>query len=94
MPFSFRLHPAAKKELEKFDLPIKRFILTSLREFIDHYDPIYERELMHRSKIKKLKGEWEGYYRLRLRNYRVIYEKIDEELVIHIVRVAHRKEVY
>jgi mRNA interferase RelE/StbE len=35
-----------------------------------------------------------GFYRLRLRNYRVIYEKIEDRLVIHIVRIAHRREVY
>jgi len=94
MPFSLTFHPAAKKELDKLDPQTKRFIVSSLREFIDHYDTFYERELMHRSKIKKLKGEWEGFYRLRLRSYRVIYEKLHDELLIHIVRVAHRKEVY
>ncbi|WP_456451232.1 type II toxin-antitoxin system RelE family toxin [Hydrogenimonas sp.] len=94
MPFSLKFHPAAKKELDKLDPQTKRFIVSSLREFIDHYDTLYEQELMHRSKIKKLKGDWEGFYRLRLRSYRVIYEKRQEELIIHIVRVAHRKEVY
>jgi len=43
---------------------------------------------------KKTERRVKGFYRLRLRNYRVIYEKINEKLVIHIVRVAYRREVY
>ena len=87
-------HPAAKKELDKFDYQTKIFIVKSLDLFIKAYDSNYEREMMKQSKIKKLKGQWEGFYRLRLRNYKVIYEKIYEQLVIHIIRIAHRKEVY
>ena len=87
-------HPAAKRELDKLDHQTKAYVIQSLSLFIEAYSPEYELELMHQSKVKKLKGEWKGFYRLRLRNYRVIYEKIDEKLVIHIVRVAHRREVY
>ncbi len=92
--YKLEFHPAAKKELDKLDHQTKIYIVQSLSLFIEEYSVEYECELMHHSKVKKLKGEWKGFYRLRLRNYRVIYEKIDEKLVIHIVRVAHRKEVY
>lgn len=92
--YRLEFHPAAKKELDKLDHQARVFLIKSLALFIEAYDPTYETEMMHQSKIKKLKGEWQGFYRLRLRNYRVIYEKINEQLVIHIVRVAHRKEVY
>jgi len=92
--YTLEFHPAAKKELDKLDYQTKVYIVQSLSLFIEAYSPEYERELMQQSKVKKLKGEWKGFYRLRLRNYRVIYEKIRERLVIQIVRVAHRKEVY
>lgn len=91
---TLEFHPAAKKELLKLEHQIKVFIVKSLDDFISSYSEAYEMELMKTSKVKKLKGEWQGFYRLRLRNYRVIYEKINERLIIHIVRVAHRKEVY
>jgi len=92
--YALVFHPSASKELKKLDHQVKLFIVQSLELFISSYNSDYEIEMMQQSKIKKLKGEWKGFYRLRLRNYRVIYEKINEELIIHIVRVAHRKEIY
>ena len=94
MSYSLLFHPAAKKELAKLDHQVRLFIVDSLSIFIDSYNANYEAELMKQAKIKKLKGEWQGFYRLRMRNYRVIYEKVDEKLVIHIIRIAHRKRVY
>ncbi|WP_374212702.1 type II toxin-antitoxin system RelE/ParE family toxin [Frankia sp. CiP3] len=35
-----------------------------------------------------------GTLRIRIANYRVIYEMQDDVLVVLIVRVAHRREVY
>jgi mRNA interferase RelE/StbE len=43
--------------------------------------------------VKKLTGS-ERTYRLRVGNYRVIYELFEEKLIIHIVRIRHRREVY
>ncbi|MGM0466447.1 MAG: type II toxin-antitoxin system RelE family toxin [Acidobacteriota bacterium] len=49
---------------------------------------------MLKNNIKKLKGTKENYYRLRVGNYRVIFKKEEERLIIIIVRIGHRKEVY
>jgi mRNA interferase RelE/StbE len=96
--YQLEFHPLAKKELSKLDKQAKVFIVQSLAQFIDSYNDTYndtyEQDMIRSSKIKKLKGDWKGFYRLRMRSYRVIYEKIDKKLVIYIVRIAHRKEVY
>lgn len=42
--------------------------------------------------VKKLKGH--DLYRVRVRDYRVIYQKNDRELILLVVTVAHRKEAY
>jgi len=94
MSYSIEFHPAAKKELQKLDKQTQIYIIKSLDLFISSYSNEYEMELIKQAKIKKLKGNWKGFYRLRLRNYRIIYEKIENRLVIYIVRIAHRKEVY
>ncbi len=43
---------------------------------------------------KYLKGKHKGKFRKRVGNYRIIYLKENNLLVIIIIRVAHRKEVY
>lgn len=42
--------------------------------------------------IKKMRGH--DLYRLRSGDYRVIYQKRDAELLILVVTVGHRREVY
>ena len=43
--------------------------------------------------VKKLKGE-ENSYRIRVGDYRVIYEIFDDVLLVSVVSVGHRSEVY
>ena len=41
---------------------------------------------------KKLKGA--KLYRIRIGNYRVIYEIQDERLLVSVIKLGHRKDVY
>ena len=41
---------------------------------------------------KKLKGR-EGY-RIRTGNYRIIYDIFDTELIVDIITLGHRKDIY
>jgi hypothetical protein len=43
--------------------------------------------------VKKLAG-YEDRYRLRVGDYRVLYEVMDGQLVILVVGVGHRREIY
>lgn len=42
---------------------------------------------------RKLKGE-ENTYRIRQGNYRIIYEVINKRLLILVLKVGHRKDIY
>lgn len=48
---------------------------------------------MKSGNVKALKG-MSGYYRLRVADYRVIYELQDNNLVILVIDINHRKDVY
>ena len=43
---------------------------------------------------KKLKGKNSTYFRVRVGNYRIIYTVDDGVLLIVVVAVGHRKEIY
>ena len=45
-------------------------------------------------KGEQLSGEWHGLRRLRVGRYRLIYAFDGDRLLILIVRVGHRREVY
>jgi mRNA interferase RelE/StbE len=42
--------------------------------------------------VKALSGEWDGCFRLRVGDFRVIFEMAPEAIVI--IRVRHRSDVY
>jgi len=43
--------------------------------------------------VAKLEGA-ETLYRLRVGDYRIVYEIRDKELLVLVVKVGHRKDVY
>lgn len=47
-----------------------------------------------KNNIKRLKGDLEDLYRLRVGRYRIVFRKNGKGLVILIVRIGHRKDIY
>ena len=43
---------------------------------------------------KSFKGRHKGKFRKRAGNYRIVYLKENNILLVTVIRVAHRKEVY
>jgi mRNA interferase RelE/StbE len=41
-----------------------------------------------------LKGEFSGLRRIRIGDYRIVYEVKEQQLVILVIRIGHRKEIY
>jgi len=82
------------KDIGSLDKSIQKFILDSLDDFANNFDSEYESNLIKLKKIKPLKGDMQGFYRLKLRTYRVVYKKYENRLIIYVVRVRHRNKVY
>lgn len=84
----------AKKDFKVINKADTTFIRDSLYDFAQNFNSEYEKSLMHSGKIKKLKGQKEVLYRLKLRSYRVIYKKYDNKLVILVLHATTRKGAY
>lgn len=84
----------AKKDFKQIDKSDIVFIRDSLYDLAQNFSADYEKSLMHSGKIKKLKGQKETLYRLKLRSYRVIYKKYENKLVILVVHVTTRESAY
>jgi mRNA interferase RelE/StbE len=73
----------AQKQIMKLDkkaIPIIKSTIASLSTNPRPYGYI------------KLKGE--NAYRIRVRNYRIIYEINDDKIIVTVVSVGHRKDIY
>ena len=44
--------------------------------------------------VKKLKGANTNAFRIRIKNFRILYEIINKELLIIIFKAGHRKDIY
>lgn len=57
------------------------------------FEQIQENPRSHPN-IKPLKGEYAGYYRYRLGDYRIVYSINDETIRVLILTIDHRSKVY
>ncbi|MFI0223138.1 type II toxin-antitoxin system RelE/ParE family toxin [Streptomyces lydicus] len=86
MKYAFRFTTAAQRQLRAIDRPAAMRILAALTALGD--DPYRED-----ADIKKLTGP-SGLYRLRVGTYRIAYQVKDSELIILVVKVGDRRDVY
>ncbi|WP_089730075.1 type II toxin-antitoxin system RelE family toxin [Candidatus Thiosymbion oneisti] len=83
MSYTIRIKQNAQKSLAKISQPYQAKIIGSIRNLSNEPRP---------SGCKKLIGR--DAWRIRVGDYRVIYEITDNELVILIVHIGHRRKVY
>jgi mRNA interferase RelE/StbE len=87
MSWVYRFDARALKELRKLGKPTQRAIIAFLDERIaGHDDP--------RRFGKGLKAELAGLWRYRVGDYRVLCQIRDGELLVLVVAVGHRKDIY
>ena len=84
--YTVLLSPAAKRAIER-DLP--EAVAAAVVDFL--YGPLAEDP--HRVG-KPLRLQLEGYWSARRGQYRVIYSIHDDEVLVRVVRISHRADVY
>ena len=80
------LTESAKKQLKKIDPSNRNRILKYLFEVEKLEDP--------RSRGKALLENMNGLWRYRIGDYRAICEIQEEKIVISVLKIGHRKDIY
>jgi mRNA interferase RelE/StbE len=84
MHYKLEYTAAARKQLKKLPREILPRIIHGIEQLSENPRP---------EGIKKLSG-YKDYYRLRVGDYRIVYSIRDVILMILIIKIAPRKNVY
>jgi mRNA interferase RelE/StbE len=74
----------AIKELQKLPRPMISKIVSAVDNLSSNPYPQGVRKLVNT----------ENSYRIRIGDYRVLYNIVEKKLIIEIIRVRHRKDIY
>lgn len=85
--YKLRFLGRAADDLSRIDRPHQKIIKQKLLILAEKPEAL-------KNNIKRMKGDIEDLYRLRVGSYRIIFKRDGKELVILIVRIGHRKEIY
>jgi mRNA interferase RelE/StbE len=83
MAYSILIERSAQKSLAKISQPFQNRIIEAIQSLADNPRP---------SGVKKLTGR--DAWRLRISTYRVIYEIHDDKLVVLVISIGHRRDIY
>lgn len=83
MAYRIELRPAAARQLRKLDPPTARRIQGAIALLADDPRPPASRPLTGRPA-----------WRVRVGDYRVIYTIEDDRLIVVVVAIGHRRDVY
>jgi mRNA interferase RelE/StbE len=84
MAYTILLAPPAERQLKAFAPPVQKRLVRRLKTLRDNPRP---------QGVKKLAGE-DALYRIREGDYRIIYTIEDKELIVLVVKIVDRKEIY
>jgi len=81
--YKITISKVAQKQLDKLQDSLAERLITAIYTLMNNPRP---------AGYKKLKGR--DAYRIRSGDYRIIYEIFDNILVINVVAIGHRKDIY
>jgi mRNA interferase RelE/StbE len=84
LPYAIRYAPAARRQLRKLDQADQRRLVTRIDHLADDPRP---------DGCRKLAGH-QSLYRIRVGDFRIVYEVKNQELIVLIAMVSHRRDVY
>ncbi|GEM_PF-323628 len=92
MEWTIKFHKNAKKFLRNLEERKRNRILHRLKELRESLSKgVIPWKRLH---IRKLRGEWEGYLRMRVGEIRIIFEVDIRNKVLWIYHIHYREKVY
>ena len=85
MAYSVNYEPEAVNDLDQLTQTTRVRILKKIEWLNNNFDQISPLPLT---------GNLSGFYKLRIGDYRVIYEFDKENQIIYVNRIGHRREIY
>mgnify|MGYP003885876995 CR=1 FL=1 len=90
--WKLRLHRSARKFLETLDPSQRSRVAERLNDLLTYLE---KGTLPYaRLDIKRLRGEWEGYLRMRVGKLRVVFRLDPESKIVYVYSVHYRRRVY
>ena len=83
MRYAIRIKESAARELQRIPRPERERLIAAI-------DRLAENPFAGRA----LKGELRGLRRIRVGDYRLVYEVQERDLVVLVLRATHRREAY
>ena len=83
--YELAFYPGVEKDLRKLDRPTGERILSKIHWLCEHVELI---------RHEPLTAQWAGLYKLRVGDYRVVYELDLERKRIVVYAIGHRKDIY
>ena len=83
--YEIRILDEAVRDLKRLDKPIGRRIVQRINWLVENLDNI-QRE--------RLTGDLSEFYKFRVGAYRVLYQVLEDEGVLVIHQIGHRREIY
>jgi len=87
LAWTVKLSDDAKRDLQKFDRSIQKRITSFLLDRLQNTDN-------PRSTGKALQGKHSGLWRYRMGDFRLLCRIEDDKLIILVIEMGHRKEIY
>jgi mRNA interferase RelE/StbE len=83
--YQIHIQDSAARELAQLDKQVARRVVKRIRWLAANVEAV---------KPDALSGDLAGLYKLRVGDYRVVYEILHSEQVIVVQLVGHRREIY
>ena len=82
-------------ETKTFQKEIEKHKYKSLyKKIVEYIYPMLRENPFFGPNIKRLKGNYSGFYRFRVGQYRLFYKISQETVTIYIASIEHREDAY